>query len=349
MSKDQSEEKSLPATKKKLRDARKKGQIAGSRDVIVAAGTSAALAYLWFDADGIRKSLQDLLTVPPELYDRPLGEAASTIATASVTSLVWILGPLFAVVAGACFLGGMVSTRGLIFAIDPITPKPDRLNPVEGFKRLFSLKSLTELLKQIVKTLLLATAVMLILRAGLPGLLHAPACGVNCLAASFGAVVKPMLGAAIALFLFAALIDIGLQQFLFGREMRMTKTEHKRERKDQEGDPLIMQARKREVKALASGAARTGIRHATVLLTSGEEHAVGLRFVRGETVVPVVVCKGAGATARTLASMARQQGTPVLDDPELAARLHARIGVGRFITEDMFNAVARVLMRVGKN
>ena len=344
----QSEEKSLPATKKKLRDARKKGQVAGSRDLIIAGGTSVALLYLWIGADSIRDALKSLLVMPPELFDQPFGTAAASIMAASGERLALILGPLFALVVGAAFLAGLVSTRGLLFAFEPVKPNLDRINPAEGFKRLFGLKNLLELLKQIAKTALLATVVAIILRTGVKALLEAPACGIDCVAAAFGAVIKPMMAAAIGLFLLAALVDVGLQQFLFGREMRMTKTEHKRERKEEEGDPLIMRARKRDARALAQGAARSGVKHATILLTRGEEVAVGLRFVRGETAVPVVVCKGTGAKARTLVAMARQQMTPTLDEPDLAGLINGRIGVGRFITEDMFTPVARVLMKAGK-
>ena len=347
MQKDESEEKSLPASPKKLRDARKKGQISHSKDAVIATTLIVALVYLWLAAPLLLDRLEALMVLPADAHGRAFGEVAGEVAGEALLLAVAMVGPLFAAVVAVSILTNLAVLRGFLFALKPITPNLDHVNPVEGFKRIFALKNWIELAKSTVKVLLIGAALLLCVLIGLDLLMKAPGCGEGCIAWALVTLVQPMIAAAAIIFLLAALIDVGLQRWLFLRDMRMTKTEFKRERKDMEGDPTIRGVRRRQRRDLAQSQTRLGVRHASVVIADGGDHAVGVRFVRGETPAPVVVCRGDDARARGILEAAHHNGTKVYDDRELAQALTARGSVGEFVPEDLFTPVAVVLMRVG--
>ena len=205
---------------------------------------------------------------------------------------------------------------------------------------MFALRGLIELVKSLLKTLLLITFCIGIGLASVNAILRAPTCGWLCLGPLFTATIRPLILTGAIVLLSAGLVDILVQRGLFQRQMRMTRTELKRERKDQEGTPEIRSAQRRGRRELLQGAAGVGVEAATLFI-AGEDVAVGLRYVRGETPVPRVVCKGRGIRARHLLTLGA--GVPRVDDPELAADLDRRIEPGHYISDVFYNPVARAL------
>ena len=128
------------------------------------------------------------------------------------TAVLHTVVPLYLIVPMLVVLSATVMLRGIPFAVDPIAPRMENINPAEGFKRLFKLKSLIELLKSLVKMLLLATAVDLVLMGGLQALVLVPTCGLG-YAAAFHALLTRLVATACLLFLVAGLIDVGLQRW----------------------------------------------------------------------------------------------------------------------------------------
>lgn len=347
MSKDDSEEKQLPATQKKLRDARKKGQIPQNRDIVVATTTIAAMLYLWFDWDGISERLQSLMSSPARVYGEPFDQATGLILAEAADLALGLLLPLLLMVVGVSILTSIVVNAGVVFSVEPIVPKLDHVNPVSGFGRLFSLKNLIEILKSLVKIAILTGIVAGISVLGLDAMVKILDCGVTCIGPTFEALVKPLVIAAIVLLLLEGMADVGLQRALFLRDMRMTKTEAKRERKDMEGDPQIRSARKKERDTIRSTGGRIGIRHATVVVQDGSRAAVGIYYEQGKTPAPVVVCKATKAKARKLLAEAEALSIPIHEDADLAALLAKRGALGNFVPQDSFEAVARALFQRG--
>ncbi|MGI9436201.1 MAG: EscU/YscU/HrcU family type III secretion system export apparatus switch protein [Geminicoccaceae bacterium] len=346
MSKDQSEEKTLPASEKKLRDSRKKGQVSQSKDMVSAVGTVATMLYLWLAWDTIQQSMMVLLILPSDAYDMPFMAAVDRVAGHAFDLAVLTVMPLISIVVLTSILTNAAVMRGFTFSTDPIKPKGDNINPVSGFKKLFSLKNLVELLKSILKTVLLAAAAIVLILLGLETLMKGPFCGPECVAFSFGIITKPLFIAIALIFLAFAMFDVGIQRWLFLRDMRMTKTEFKRERKDMEGDPTVRQERSRRRQEFAQGAATPlGLRHATLMIADRSEVVIGLRFVEGETPVPVIVCKGRKARALDLLVDARRLYIPVFDDAALADGLAKKGGLGGDVAEKVFPQVAHAILQ----
>ncbi|MCO4318285.1 EscU/YscU/HrcU family type III secretion system export apparatus switch protein [Phyllobacterium sp. 21LDTY02-6] len=339
-----SEEKSLPASDKKIEDARKKGQVLHSPDMVSGVIMLSCTIFLIYIAPVLRESISALVEEASHIYDRPFDEVWHRLSIIAVQSLLTATLPILAITIAAIVATNVAVTRGFVFSAKPVEPDFDRINPMTGIKRIFSLKSVVEFVKALIKIIALTTAFVLVFQAGLKALFESPFCGAFCLQATFFAMLKPLAAVAVAAFLVLGFIDIFLQRWLFLREMRMTKTESKREHKDMEGDPLIRQERQRRRRA--GTGAKTGLKHAVLLIGDPARRLVGIRYVRGETPVPVVVCRSSGAEAAAMHLHAAELGIPVTVDAALAEQI-AATGAGQPVPERAFQPVANALVAAG--
>src|SRR5215467_6214571 len=287
-----SEEKSLPATAKKLRDARKKGQVAKSHDIAAAVAVGVSIFYIHFIAPRVEVYARELIDVTARIYGESFAELWPHIVELGLRILTVTTLPLVLSVCIVVCLASLAAMQGPVFSLDPIKPNFDQINPAQGFKRIFSMKSVVEFIKAVLKVTALTIAIVVVFRVSLQPLLESPRCGSACVYDTFFSMLKPLAITMLVAFVVVGIIDIGLQRWLFLREMRMTKTEFKREMKDLEGDPLIKRERTRRLREMGSRIVKVGLRNATLLLGRPGGFAVGLRFVRGETQVPIIVCKG---------------------------------------------------------
>jgi type III secretion protein U len=340
---DTSEEKTLPPSAKKLVEARKKGQIAHSKEMVTAVVSLAAFGYLFIRLPSIFSFLEDGLLAVPDALALPLDQAVPAVAGRLGTDLLWSITPLIGLVVAAAVLGNVVVNGGLLSALDPVLPKMERLNPIDGFKRIFAVKSLIELLKSVLKLLVVGVLTALTLGQALQALVELPSCSLACAGPAFGGLMQRLILTVSAFFLILGGLDIGLQRWLFRREMRMTKTEQKRERKDSEGNPTIKRSRSRDRRI---GGAKTGLRNATFVIRSADA-ALALRFAPSDAKVPVLVARGLQDGALPLIDEARTLGLPIVFDAEAAAAIATRLKIGDMIRQDMFQAVIACMHEAG--
>lgn len=340
---DTSEEKSLPASAKKLRDARKKGQVSKSQDIVAAVAVSTSVFYIYFVAPQVNVYARELIDVTARIYRQSFPELWPHIVDLALRILALTTLPLVLIVCAVVLIASMAAMRGPVFALDPVKPNFDHVNPAKGFERIFSMKSVVEFGKALVKVTVLTVAIVIVFRVGMQPLFEAPRCGPTCIYGTFFSMLKPLVITTLVAFVVVGIFDIALQRWLFLREMRMTKTEFKREMKDIEGDPLIKRERNRRRREMASRIVKVGLRNATLLLGGPDGFAVGLRFVRGETPVPIVVCKGGPGQAKVLITEAILLGIPVIEEAELARGLNA-CPIGDQLPDALFQPVADILV-----
>ena len=340
-----SEEKTLPPSAKKLREARKKGQIARSKEMVTAAVTLTAFAYLFARSGSFLDALQDVLRAAPDAAGLPFAEAFALLAGRLGTEVTWLVAPFAGLLVVAAVLSNVVVNGGVLAAVDPVLPKMERLNPVEGFQRLFAMRSFIELIKAVLKVAVVGTVAVLLIAASLQALVEQPSCGLACAGPVLRGLLRPLLVAACGFFLVLGALDIGLQRWLFRRDMRMTKTEQKRERKEMEGDPFIKRQHRGERRAAAQ-AARTGLRYATFAIRSADT-VLALRFAKPDATVPILVARGTDDGARLLLEEARRMRLPVVFDAAATALVAPRLKVGRMISQDMFPAVIACMREAG--
>ena len=352
MSGESSEEKSLPPSEKKLREGRKKGQISKSTDMVSAVVMIFLIIYLVLGWPLIEGAFE-------RMFDTA-GEAAAQGGTDSWGLAIrdtWgamgtIMLPLYAVSVFAIFLGSIISNRGIVISFHPVKPDLKKIHPVEGFKKIFSMKNFIEFLKALFKSMFLLCVLGLIGWFGLRTIMQAPLCSSDCTDDVLLIVVVPLVLAALALFIVSALVDLTLQKWLFTREMRMTHSEMKREMKEIYGDPTVRRARNEIRRNIAtdseSGKATSYLksRVPTMVICSGNQIAVGLRYVSGETPAPVIIAKATGARAAMLVADAVNAGIHVSNDGELATALVQQGRIDAFVPESQFREIARIMSSI---
>jgi len=336
------------ATPHKLLKAREQGQVAKSPDVVAAAVFLAAMVYLswrgpslW--ASQIRFDRQLLLQAQrPELG---LQGVATMLGRMLGDTLV-AGAPFFATLAIAAILGNLVQT-GPLLSFEPVKAKLERANPVEGFKRLFSLRTLFVALRSVLKLCLLSLVACFALKSLLPQFYRLS--GLSSLGA-----LKGMLDdlASLGLKLAAmqaviALLDLLYVRREFAKKMRMSRRELKDESRNREGDPRI-RARLRELRRdlLKRSLSLKNTRHADVLVTNPTHIAIALRYDHATMASPEVIAKGRGFMAAAMRKIAARHRVPVVQSPSLARALYRDVGVAQPVRPHLYTQVARIIVWV---
>ncbi|MFL1417308.1 EscU/YscU/HrcU family type III secretion system export apparatus switch protein [Pseudomonas fildesensis] len=341
---DSSEEKSQPATDKKLRDARQKGQVAKSQDLVsgmVILFCTLCISILLPQAQAQVSALLDMVAL---LYVEPFHSVWPRVLDTAQQLMLTITLPVVSVTVGVVIVTNIVSMRGVVFSVEPIKPDFKRINPAEGFKRIFSMRSFVEFLKGLVKLVMLALAFYVVGRHALQALMESSRCGAECIESTFYLVLKPLMLTVLAAFLLVGCVDVLMQRWLFGRDMKMTRSEQKRERKDVDGDPLIKSERQRQRREMQALATKLGLGRASLMIGTGGGWVVGVRYVRGETPVPVVVCRAEPHDSFAMLAEAATLGIAHGMAPKLAADIAKRAVPGDPVPDHTFQAVADLLV-----
>jgi type III secretion protein U len=333
---EESEDKPLPPSAKKLRDARKKGQVAQSKDFVSAVVTLATIGFVAAWASGTFALFTGLINSAGNLSNEPSAVALPALSSQIVTAAANVLGPLFALLVLSAIMASVIATGGPALSIDPLIPKPQKLNPVEGFKKLFSIRGLLEVLKSVFKLGIIAAIAVEIIRNSLATLVELPSCGLGCSAPFLRASLLPLLGASAIVFLLFGFADFGLQRWLFIRNMRMSLTEMKNERKNSEGNPLIRNAHRRERRDASQ--LRAGMNQATFVV-SGARLAVAMRYSAADTRVPISVARAEGDDVLSFIQAARKLKLPIVYEPNTARALFNKVQIGTTIPRELFQAV----------
>lgn len=341
---DSSEEKSQPATDKKLRDARQKGQVAKSQDLVsgmVIMFCTLCISILLPQAQAQVTALLDMVAL---IYIEPFHSVWPRVLDTAEQLVLTITLPVVAVTVAVVVLTNIITMRGVVFSVEPIKPEFKRINPAEGFKRIFSMRSFVEFLKGLVKLMLLALAFYVVGRHALQALMESSRCGSGCIESTFFLVLKPLMFTVLAAFLLVGGVDVLMQRWLFGRDMKMTRSEQKRERKDVDGDPLIKSERQRQRREMQALATKLGLARASLMIGTADSWVIGVRYVRGETPVPVVVCRAEPEEAAAMLAQAATLGIAHAMDPTLASEIARRAVPGDPVPDTTFQAVADLLV-----
>ena len=354
--KDSGDKTELP-TPKKLRDARKKGDIAKSRELSSAVVTIGWLAVFVIGSGFLATRIADFTTTivaAPASDDFPDRLAAlateATFLLVALTALVWVP------IAALGTLTEFLQTRGL-FSSEKLKPKPENLNPVEGFKRLFGKNGLVELLKTLAKAVAVCAVVWLVARDLMPDLeaflapaaapVFRPGLGADAALPSLHAsyrVTLHLLGAIAFVFLFVAGVDWLWTRHSFIKRMMMSHRDIRQETKQDEGDPHIRGHRRQLHQEWASSNAVATTGGATALLVNPTHIAIALDYDDENSPVPTIAAKGEGPTAAAMRAEATRAGVPIIRHVPHARTLWARGEPGEMIPEDMFDAIAEIIL-----
>lgn len=335
-------EKTEKPTPKRLRDAKKKGQVAKSKEVATCAVIVGLFGYLWLFGNYYIEHLKHLLELPARYYDTPF-EQALAASLQSVGQEFILLSLPFAVTAAIIATLSYLLQFGFLVSFEPIKPDLKKINPVEGFKRIFSLSNLLELVKSAVKILLLGSILYWLIKDNIKNLLFIPRGDLQTPLLVLTTILKKLVIAVSALFIAIAIMDHFFQKHLHIRKMRMSKDDIKREHKDREGDPYLKGRRRSLQMEAAMDDMASRIRSSTVVLTDAERLAVVIYYEIGQTPVPILSVKGKNHLAGRIIALAKKHRLPILPDAVLARNLYAECDQGNYIGSDFIEPVAMVL------
>ncbi|TCP30314.1 flagellar biosynthetic protein FlhB [Scopulibacillus darangshiensis] len=342
-------EKTEKATPKKRQDSREKGQVAKSADLSTAVSLLAMFLLFIFALSSMGQKLYHLMG---DIYEHdlsmPLNEHNIQLFFNGVVKKAAII--VMPVLLAGLIVGvsGHVIQIGFLFSSEAIQFKPDRINPLKGFKRIYSLRAIVELMKSILKIGTVGFITFFVIwmnRTEIILSMERPlADGVRLI----GKITLEMGFSASIFLMFLAIMDFMYQKFDFEKNIRMSKQEVKDEYKKTEGDPLIKSKIKEKQRQMAMRRMMQELPKADVVITNPTHYAVALKYVDGKMDAPVVLAKGADYLALKIREIANGHDVMIVEKRPLARALYHQLEIGDPVPESFFKAVAEILAYVYK-
>ncbi len=341
-------EKTEPPSPKKIRDARAKGQVARSQEVVTTASLMAVVATVWFTWDSTMASLMQLFDMTATMTrDHVHANTVGAVEIVFRQSMVILLPVL-----GVTIVAGIAANYlqvGSVFAFETIKPKFEKISPGAGFKRLFSSKQVVELLKAIAKIIFLSSLLTLVIQKSIGSYISSLSCGLPCQITITASVLQQVLLYSALAFVVVAALDFMYQRHSYTKSLMMSKEEKKREYKETEGDPHIKGYRKQLARELLTSDAGQRARSATAMVVNPTHVAIALHYDGDKVKIPIVTAKGLDRQAHYLRAEAERAGVPVFRNVSLARALYATAEIEDIVPDELFGPVAEVLIWVQKN
>ncbi len=342
------QEKTEQPTDKRLQDARKKGQVAQSPELASCFVIIFMTVFLYYS---MSRGFDKMFTV----YSHYIRGANADITISSVQGILsfalsqWLfmVVPVFALLIALGLFSGFIQT-GFMFSFEALTPKLETLDPLKGIKRLFSQRSFFEMIKSVIKIVVLTYFVYSLFTREMPAILSLSGQETGAILrfvgrSAFGLTMK--LGAT---FLFLAGLDYARQRWQQRKDLMMTRQEIKEEYKEREGSPLV----KSRIRSIQRDAARRrmieDVKKADFVLANPTSLAIAIQYISKQMPAPRVVAKGGGFVAERIKQTARSAGVMIIENKPVARALFYTIKVGDYIPEKFYVIVAELLAQVYK-
>ena len=344
MAENSAQERTEEATPKRREDTRKKGQVARSKELNTLVSLLASgIGMMMFG----KQIILDINTMLQEGLSLTRDEAYNTAVMSkhfmdAIMASMWMLLPLLALLT-FCTVASPMSMGGWVFSGDQIRPKMERISIFKGFGRMFSPKSLMELVKAIGKFFIVGGVACLVLYSVLDQILILPLQPLTEAFRSTGSLfIWCLLGFSSTLILIAA-IDVPFQLFEFRKQIRMTKQEVKEEMKETDGRPEVKSAIRERQQEMANKRMMAEVPTADVVITNPTHYAVALRYDQNSNGAPRVVAKGKDFVAAKIREIAEENEIAIFRAPPLARALYGSTELNQEIPGNLFLAVAQVL------
>lgn len=343
-------EKTEEPTAKKLEDARKKGQVMRSTEVVTAATLLAFFfmlkIFVGFIGNRFMTSFRQTIGFISDYTSEPFTlNTARTIIRGSFWDIIVAAFPIMIV-------GFVVTIVTIVFQVkwevtaEPLKPKFDKFNPVTGMKRLFSKDKIMDLFKSIAKVVILAYVVYSYLKNQWPLIYKMYSYTLPQAIAVIGDTVINVGIRISALFAMIAMFDLFYQKWKYHQDMMMSKQEVKDEYKNSEGDPKVKSQQKQRMQQASQRRMMQDLPNADVVITNPTHLAVAIKYDKDTNEAPVVVAKGADYLAQKIKDRARENAIEIVENKPLARMLYHNVEIGAEIPPELYQMVAEVLAYV---
>jgi len=341
------QEKTEEPTGKKLDDAKKKGQVARSRELNTMAVTLAGAISLVTMSSQFEDGLRGVMTNSFSLKREDLYEPMAMLHHLSdaIRDALWMLAPFFLILIVVAILAS-VSLGGLAFSMQAIAPKFNKLNPVSGMKRVFSLKGLMELVKALLKFMLIASVTGSILWFSIRDLIGLSQMEIGPALAEVGSLVGSSFILLASTLILIALMDVPFQLWDHKRQMRMTRQEVRDEMKNTEGRPEVKGRIRSLQREMAQRRMMGEVPKADVVVTNPTHYAVALKYDQDSMAAPKVVAKGKELVAANIKKVAEENDVLLVESPMLARAIYFSTEIDHAIPAGLYLAVAKLLAYV---
>lgn len=338
-------EKTERATPKRREEARKKGQVAKSNEIVTVLVLTATFLVLQAWVPSMGRQFKSLFAQIITYTQADLTiERASRLIVDTLLLTAMMVAPVLAAAVVAGYLANVLQI-GFLFTTEPLTLKLNRLNPLNGFKRIFSKRAIAELCKSILKTVLVGYVAFSYLWKQLPVISLLMDSPVDSALSAIGEITYTASWRVIIILFILAAADYLYQTFEYEESLKMSKQEIKEEYKNIEGDPQLKAKIRERQRALAARRMMQEVPKATVVITNPTHIAVALRYEEGME-APLVIAKGQDFIAERIREIAAQNNIPLVDNKNLARILYKKVEIGGTIPAELFQAVAEVLAYV---
>ncbi|KYG35042.1 flagellar biosynthesis protein FlhB [Alkalihalobacillus trypoxylicola] len=342
------DEKTEKATPKKRQDSRKKGQVAKSTDVNTALILLAVFLFLWIFGGSMlgemifnvfRKSLQEYLLM------NITSANLSVMFLDILTQVALVLLPIMLVAMVAGIFASYIQV-GPLFTGEPLKFNLKKIDPIKGFKRIFSVRAIVELSKSLLKIGFVGFAVFLVIWFNLEDVMK-----ISQKSILDGFALIATLTAQMGLMVALLLLLLSIPDYLYQRydnekQMRMSKKDIKDEHKNMEGDPRIKSKRKQKQMEMAMQRMMQEVPKADVVITNPTHFAVALKYDDSQSDAPIIVAKGVDYLAQKIKKIASDHDVIMVENKPLARALYSQAEIGEQVPEQLFKAIAEVLAYV---
>lgn len=347
MAEESYQDKTEQATPRKRSEARKKGQVASSREVPSVAVLIAALATLWFFGGYMYSHLRSLTRDAFAMIAKPEISLPQCVAFGSgvIERFVIVILPVMTAVVVTALVANVLQV-GWLLSWEKLRPELSKIDPIKGMQRLISRQTLMELFKSLAKLGIVATIGYLTVKGEMDKLpfladMEVQAILVYILKIGFKIFIRMSMA-----MILIAIADYAFQRWHFEQQMKMTKQEVRDEFKRTEGDPIVKARIKKIQYEMAKRRMMQEVPEADVVVTNPVHLAVALKYESSEMKAPKVLAKGAGDVAERIKAVAKQHDVPIVEDKDLARNLYKMVEIGSEIPSALYQSVAEVLAYV---
>ncbi|MGN1179863.1 MAG: flagellar biosynthesis protein FlhB [Suilimivivens sp.] len=343
-------EKTEAPTSKKLEDARKEGQVAKSKEIANAFGLMALFILMKVYVGSMGNSLIECFSGVYSQIPDVIRMYGGKIPVAAITTLIrGMMLRFLLIIAPILLVGVLVAIVCDIVQVKwkptskPLKPKFNKLNPVSGFKRIFSANSLMELLKAIAKIGVIGYVAYSFLKDRIDEIFLLYDIGLNQAIGLIGETVTDLGIRISAVYMVIAFLDLAYQKHKFKEDMKMTKQEVKDEYKNQEGDPQIKGKQRQRMQEASRRRMMQQLPEADVVITNPTHYAVAIKYDPDKYDAPYVLAKGEDYLAQRIKEIARENNVEIVENKPLARMLYANVEIGELVPPELYQAVAEVL------
>lgn len=342
-------DKTEEPTPKKKKDARKQGNIAKSAEVNKAMTFIAILVVIYMMSGSIISELQGfIVNILSGDFSMTMNDNTIKILMFKVMmSFMKIVLPISLIIMVFGILGSLIQT-GLFFSMESLKPKFSKLNPLTGLKNMFSMKAIVNLIKSMVVICIMIYLGYSFMSKNFEGIIKS---GDIYLPYMFNIVldlIKSILTSITLAVAVVAALDYGYEKFSHKKGLKMTKQEVKEEYKQMEGDPHIKGKIKQKQRQMANQRMMQAVPSSTVIVTNPTHISIAIRYEQGKDTTPIVVAKGVDEVAFRIREIAKSHDIPIIENVPLARLIYKEVDIDQEIPEEMYKAVAEVLVAVYK-